>query len=1181
MIIRSSRSKPVASAAILLFFILIFNTTYLNSGKVVSQEAESVFKQGQDAYKEGDFVKAIERFSQVLVLSKDKGLLTDTYFYLSLCNFHMNEITSAKEWIRRVVEADPGRRISSIYPVEYRELYEEVKREVSVSMETRTSPPREDTTTKDEKKGGETPQVVVVPAESRGGGGGSVILYVLLGAALAGGAAYFLLKEKNKDEGNGGNGGNGEEQKGSIQVNSTPTGAKVYLDGVNTGKTTNTTLTDVNPGSHTIKLTKDAYVDHSTSVTVSAGQTTTINASLKKHTLTLTDPEGDTVWYRGQKADIKWTTGDSSSSGDFFGMMGRFSSLFKGGNPMAHLKRMRMFRFNAQTQRRTSQESSLRKEGGVRSQAFNAEESLGLHNTQGEIIGFHTINQKVSTPVSGTPTRSTIQPFLQNTNAGNSMEKGSLSEGGIQGLEKVKIELLQAGKVINTIASSTNNDGSYSWEVPLGLDDAANYKVKIQSVSESSVNDVSEKFEITSAGDVRIKSTPNQAIVYLDGKDTGKKTNCILTDISTGTHTIMLIKEGYVNYVKSIQVKANQVKVVDADLTKHAITVNSPAAGDEWARGSQVNILWNSDAASEVLKKLDESEPIIGTGIDSQERDGISGETKAQVLSNVKIDLYHGGNKVNTIAANTENDGSHSWTVPKNTTLGSNYKVRISCVSDPRVFGESGLFSVTGFGSIKVTSSPSDADVFLDGSDTGENTPCLLKNITPGNHTIKITKTGFADYEKTVMVKEDKTTNISATLAKLQIKITKPEKYDIWGKGKTVKINWKNQSTTSLRRSSSAQMDMDKSNSDVDDPSTDTASNKVKIELYKGLAKAATLTNSTANDGEYEWKVSKERDIAGENFTIKISVVGQSEISDESEIFTITDMNYEYTLTIGSGPGSGNTQFNHPYAIALDKSVPTHLYIADCNNHRIVKYTWTGSFVKIWGSYGSGWNQLKSPTGIAVDYWGDQKVYVADYYNHRISIWTDDGVHVTNWGSGPGNGTNQFNGPGEVAISKDNKLYVTDNGNNRAKKTGLSGWVYNIWGSFGTGAGQFKSPYGIHIDNLGNLYISEINNDRIQKFDANGNYKLMWGNTGTEDGQFNNPRGVATDIFGFVYVVDHNNCRIQKFTSLGKFIVTWGSQGSAINQFEKPRGIAVDGYGNVYVADTENNRIQKFRVKYD
>ena len=69
---------------------------------------------------------------------------------------------------------------------------------------------------------------------------------------------------------------------GSIQVNSTPTGATIWLDGSNTGKTTNALLTNISVGSHTIKLTKDCYKDFEITVSVQENQTEIVDTTLEE-----------------------------------------------------------------------------------------------------------------------------------------------------------------------------------------------------------------------------------------------------------------------------------------------------------------------------------------------------------------------------------------------------------------------------------------------------------------------------------------------------------------------------------------------------------------------------------------------------------------------------------------------------------------------------------------------------------------------------------------------------------------------------------------------------------------------------------------------------------------------------------------------------------------------------------
>ena len=65
---------------------------------------------------------------------------------------------------------------------------------------------------------------------------------------------------------------------GSIDINSNPDGAKVYLDGVDTGSVTPIILTNVEAGIHTVKLDKYHYkIQEDTNVSVNAGETTYLN----------------------------------------------------------------------------------------------------------------------------------------------------------------------------------------------------------------------------------------------------------------------------------------------------------------------------------------------------------------------------------------------------------------------------------------------------------------------------------------------------------------------------------------------------------------------------------------------------------------------------------------------------------------------------------------------------------------------------------------------------------------------------------------------------------------------------------------------------------------------------------------------------------------------------------------
>ena len=70
------------------------------------------------------------------------------------------------------------------------------------------------------------------------------------------------------------------QRTGSIRVTSTPTGARVFLDGTDKGLNTDCTLTNISTGSHSLKLTMTGYTDFLSTVSVTAGQTATVNATM-------------------------------------------------------------------------------------------------------------------------------------------------------------------------------------------------------------------------------------------------------------------------------------------------------------------------------------------------------------------------------------------------------------------------------------------------------------------------------------------------------------------------------------------------------------------------------------------------------------------------------------------------------------------------------------------------------------------------------------------------------------------------------------------------------------------------------------------------------------------------------------------------------------------------------------
>jgi tetratricopeptide (TPR) repeat protein len=176
---------PSISIIAVIVLLLLATRVLAEVPDANNQQASLSLKEGIELYKGGEYSKAIERLSQVELLTKDNKLLTDAYFYLSLCYFSLGETESAKQFIRKTIRTEPTKETSiafGVYPPEYIELYKQVKSEVTGKAAEKE--------TKGEEAGKSAQEVlpeVGPPLKKRGG----LRLY------LTGGLLYGLLSDYN------------------------------------------------------------------------------------------------------------------------------------------------------------------------------------------------------------------------------------------------------------------------------------------------------------------------------------------------------------------------------------------------------------------------------------------------------------------------------------------------------------------------------------------------------------------------------------------------------------------------------------------------------------------------------------------------------------------------------------------------------------------------------------------------------------------------------------------------------------------------------------------------------------------------------------------------------------------------------------------------------------------------
>ena len=380
-------------------------------------------------------------------------------------------------------------------------------------------------------------------------------------------------------------------------------------------------------------------------------------------------------------------------------------------------------------------------------------------------------------------------------------------------------------------------------------------------------------------------------------------------------------------------------------------------------------------------------------------------------------------------------------------------------------------------------------------------------------------------------------------------------------------------------------------------------------------AHANTIGGGSAGLGDYQF--NGPSGVAVDANYIYVSDWGNSRV----QVFNRADRTYYET--IGSGPGSGNDEFENPFDVAVDASGNVYvadfvntraqefspsggtwtyartlgltgvpyvtdgyhyntpsgvavagdgsLYVIEDRGHRLVKLSGAGAPIWTVGSPGvkGDWDEsntsLDNPADVALDASG--RVYVADRRHGRVQIYNSDSSYVATIGD--------LGCPGGVGIAPTNGyIYVADNCDSVVRVYDASRVLVasmGVPGEFGSDNAHFNSPEDVAVDGLGMIYVSDASNHRVQVFDASRVYVRTLGVSGFSDsdfGHFSGPDGLFVDSANRLYVADQWNDRVQVFDAAGGYLTTLGgSWGTGTGELQGPGGVAVDSTGAVLVAE--------------
>ena len=568
-------------------------------------------------------------------------------------------------------------------------------------------------------------------------------------------------------------------------------------------------------------------------------------------------------------------------------------------------------------------------------------------------------------------------------------------------------------------------------------------------------------------GNLQVNSSPEGARIFMNGEDTGISTNYTFAGLNAGTYEVRLELENYVDFAEQVTVSANQTTSVDAGLSLHTLQVAEPQQNSTWEKDEVMEVVWGVGGASsqgssrptvfirnlranpgrgvghfrnrsgavsrsgiaalrtrstrsldrgiavlttgssgtqsavpaataaaatgrgDLLRSLqlrvqppdlaDHSMPNrSGTAEHSRQNADSLGESAVQLLSRVKIDLYHKGKFLFAIADNVENTGSFSYGVNPGVEEDDRYKIRISSMTNPDVFGESHFFEIID---------QSYRFVSMWGSEGS----------------------GPGEFQYPMGIAVD-------------------------GSGFVYVSDYNNERVQKFNGSGSYVDDWDGGSAD-----------------FEGLV--SPLLMSFGPSGRL--------------------YVSDPAVAPPSVVIMDTNGNYEGEI---HGP-PGNYAF-FPTGIAFNSA--GDIYVADLNNHRIVKFSASGGdSLDEWGSEGLGKYKFRKPYGLAID--GEDNIYVVDRDNHRIVKYDSSFSYLDEWGGAGAEGEDPFKTPRGITIDGEDNVYIADTGGNRVLKFHRDGGCLAKWGSYGSGSDQLYAPVGIAVDSAGNVYVADNGNHRVMK----------------------------------------------------------------------------------------------------
>ena len=231
------------------------------------------------------------------------------------------------------------------------------------------------------------------------------------------------------------------------------------------------------------------------------------------------------------------------------------------------------------------------------------------------------------------------------------------------------------------------------------------------------------------------------------------------------------------------------------------------------------------------------------------------------------------------------------------------------------------------------------------------------------------------------------------------------------------------------------------------------------------------------------------------------------------------------------------------------------------------------------GRFGTGKLYFNDPVDLAVD--KDDSIYILDAGNYRIQIVSDKGRFEGEWGA-KGEQDGYFDEPVALAVNPDsNFLVVVDRGTYRIHKFELDGSYLLSFGEEGTRKGRLKSPVDVTVDTLDYIYVLDRDRDVVLKFHRSGTFVQEWGDKGKLEERLQDPVSIAysDELTGYVYVLDAGKMALFKYQRDGELKEMINLVPDILEEGMKPLKVEVNEENEVFVLDGLHGKLIKLNTR--